>query len=159
MEKISILFVCMGNICRSPTAEGVARLLIERAGFANRVAKLDSAGTHGAHAGEAPDPRATRMAASRGYDLSRLRARQVSPKDFVTFDHVVAMDRVNLRYLQKLCPEDMQFKLGLMMSYAPEVGIDEVPDPYYGGDAGFERVLDLIEAATEGLIANLFRPR
>ena len=98
MEKISILFVCMGNICRSPTAEGVARLLIERAGFANRVAKLDSAGTHGAHAGEAPDPRATRMAASRGYDLSRLRARQVSPKDFVTFNHVVAMDRANLRY-------------------------------------------------------------
>lgn len=157
-EKISILFVCMGNICRSPTAEGVARTLIDREGLSGRVAKLDSAGTHGYHAGEAPDPRAIRIAKSRGYDLSRLRARQVTPDDFVRFDYLIAMDRANLKHLQKLCPSELQFKLELLMDSSSRYSEDEVPDPYYGGDAGFERVLDMVEDATLGLIQRVLLP-
>lgn len=157
-EKISILFVCMGNICRSPTAEGVARKLIERDGLSARVAKLDSAGTHGYHAGEAPDPRAIRIARSRGYDLSRLRARQVTPDDFVRFDYLIAMDRANLKHLQKLCPSELQFKLELLMDSSSQFAEDEVPDPYYGGDAGFERVLEMVEDATQGLLKRVLSP-
>jgi len=147
-----ILFVCMGNICRSPTAEGVVRAQARRAGVAERFV-LDSAGTHGYHVGEGPDRRAVAAAARRGYDISGLRARQVCGDDFVRFDRILAMDRDNLQRLVQACPVACRPKLGLFLEFAPELGCHEVPDPYYGGAQGFERVLDLAEAAAAGLLA------
>lgn len=146
-----ILFVCMGNICRSPTAEGVTRVLAERKGMAD-VFEFDSAGTHGYHIGNAPDKRAREAAAKRGYDLAALKARQVNDYDFVRFDHILAMDRDNLAMLHKACPAEHHGKLRLFLEFATQAGVDEVPDPYYGGPEGFERVLDLIEDAASGLI-------
>ena len=146
-----ILFVCMGNICRSPTAEGVARTLAERRGLVPGF-EFDSAGTHGYHIGKAPDARASAAAAKRGYDLSPLRARQVNEFDFVRFDRILAMDRDNLELLRKACPEESLGKLGLFLEFATHHGGDEVPDPYYGGPEGFEHVLDLIEDAAAGLL-------
>ena len=151
-----ILFVCMGNICRSPTAEAVTRALVERAGMADRV-ELDSAGTHGYHVGEPPDRRATEAGARRGYDLSRLRARQVGLPDYARFDLLLAMDKANLELLQRSCPPDARNKLRLFLAYARQNREEEVPDPYYGGVGGFERVLDLIEDAAHGLIDSLNR--
>jgi len=148
---VSVLFVCMGNICRSPTAEGVLRGQAERAGLGGRF-ELDSAGTHGYHVGEPPDGRAQQAAARRGYDISRLRARRVVAEDFRRFDLVLAMDQSNLTSLERMCPKPYLSKLRLFMEYAPEQNCDEVPDPYYGGPAGFERVLDLCEAAALGII-------
>lgn len=150
-DKVRILFVCMGNICRSPTAEGVARAHFERAGLGKRV-EIDSAGTHAYHCGDPPDPRTQKAAARRGYDLSRLRARRVKEADFLRFDLILAMDRDNLAALRKACPTELHGKLRLLLEYAPEAGGGEVPDPYYGGPDGFERVLDLIEAAAGGLV-------
>ena len=154
--RYRILFVCMGNICRSPMAEAVTRAIAQREGLATTL-ELDSAGTHGHyHAGEVPDARARRIAATRGYDLSRLRARSVVAADFERFDRILAMDEANLSGLQRICPEASRFKLGLFLDYADGAGISEVrevPDPYYGPDAGFERVLDLCEQAAEGLLA------
>jgi protein-tyrosine phosphatase len=149
-----ILFVCLGNICRSPTAEGVLRDVVARAapGFALEV---DSAGTADYHIGRAPDPRSQRAALRRGIDLSGLRARQVSRDDFQRFDYVLAMDQNNLRELQALRPRDARAQLGLFMSFAPEAGRLDVPDPYYGGDADFEAVLDLTTAASRGLLSAL----
>ncbi len=155
-EKTRILFVCMGNICRSPSAEGVARSLFDRAGLAAQV-DLDSAGTHGYHVGEPPDQRARQAAARRGYDLAPLRARQVSDADFSRFDLILAMDRANLSALSRRCPAEERHKLRLFLDYAHNWREDEVPDPYYGGDAGFERVLDMIEDAVHGLIEDLRR--
>jgi protein-tyrosine phosphatase len=149
-----ILFICMGNICRSPTAEAVTRALVERAGLAD-VVELDSAGTHGYHVGEPPDRRATEAGARRGYDLSRLRARQVGSSDYARFDLLLAMDKANLESLQRNCPPDARNKLRLFLAYARRHREEEVPDPYYGGVGGFERVLDLIEDAAEGLIDSL----
>ena len=146
-----ILLVCMGNICRSPIAEGVVRSMAERAGLAARL-EVDSAGTHGYHEGELPDQRARKVAASRGYDLSRLRARRVKDQDFSRFDRILAMDRQNLAILQRSCPAEHLSKLGLFLGYADALTIDEVPDPYYGGTEGFEKVLDLCEAAARGLV-------
>ena len=146
-----ILFVCMGNICRSPTAEGVARALAERSGVAAGF-EFDSAGTHGYHIGKAPDARATKAAASRGYDLSSLKARQVDTADFVRFDRILAMDRDNLELLRQASPPEHHGKLGLFLEFASRRDEDEVPDPYYGGPEGFERVLDLIEDAALGLL-------
>jgi len=150
-----VLFVCMGNICRSPTAEGVSRSLAERLGVAESF-EFDSAGTHGYHVGNPPDERTRKAAQRRGFDLSALRARQVNEFDFVRFDLLLAMDRDNLSLLQKACPLDQQGKLRLFLEFAgvPEA---EVPDPYYGGPAGFERVLDLVEAGAESLIRQLAR--
>ncbi len=142
----------MGNICRSPTAEGVLRTLVERAGLKHAF-EIDSAGTHGYHVGEAPDLRSRKAAQRRGYDLSPLRARQVNELDFMHFDCILAMDRENLSLLQRACPGAQRHKLGLFLDYAVNGGEEEVPDPYYGGDEGFERVLDLIEDAARGLIA------
>ncbi|WP_137936633.1 low molecular weight protein-tyrosine-phosphatase [Chitinivorax sp. B] len=154
MSSVSVLFVCMGNICRSPTAEGVFRYFVETAGLAKRI-NIDSAGTHGYHAGEAPDPRSSMAAARRGYDLSRLRARQVKTADFEMFDLVLAMDEQNLRNLQRLCSPAQQHKLKLFLEYARNFDEREVPDPYYGSGSGFEHVLDLVEDASAGLLTDL----
>lgn len=152
MDRVSILLVCMGNICRSPTAEGVLRALVEREGL-DAWLEIDSAGTHGYHVGEPPDERAHRAAMRRGYDLSQLRARRVSDADFVRFDRILAMDMDNLSLLERACPAEHRHKLGLFLEYAASFDDREVPDPYYGDGDGFERVLDLIEDAARGLIA------
>lgn len=144
----------MGNICRSPTAEGVARTLAERAGLAS-VFEFDSAGTHGFHIGSPPDKRARQAAEGRGYDLSSLKARQVGSCDFSRFDYILAMDRENLDLLRQACPAEHQHKLGLMLEYSTRFDEEEVPDPYYGGPEGFQRVLDLIEDAATGLLEQL----
>lgn len=151
---VRVLFVCMGNICRSPTAEGVFASLVDRNGLASSVS-FDSAGTHAYHIGERPDPRAQEAARRRGIDIGRQAARRVEDKDFERFDYIVAMDRDNLTVLESRCPQSHRHKLALMLQYAPHLEIDEVPDPYYGGPQGFERVLDLIEAAAEGLLQEI----
>lgn len=152
-----VLVVCMGNICRSPMAEAVLRHKLERAGLGDRV-QVDSAGTSSHHSGESPDPRAVKQATARGYRMKGLKARAVSEQDFDQFDLVLAMDQSNLASLQDRCPPELQDKLRLMLSYAPQTGLDEVPDPYYGSVAGFDRVLDLLEAACDGVLAEL-RPQ
>ncbi|HEV7139227.1 MAG TPA: low molecular weight protein-tyrosine-phosphatase [Steroidobacteraceae bacterium] len=149
-----ILFVCLGNICRSPTAEVVFRTLASRES-PDLVLEIDSAGTAGYHVGELPDRRTRQAAARRGYDLSALRARVVEPRDFEYFDLILAMDRENLRALERRAPPQARERLRLFLDFAPEAGIGEVPDPYYGGPNGFEDVLDLIEAAARGLIQHL----
>ena len=151
---IRVLFVCLGNICRSPTAQGVFRARVARAGLAHAIA-TDSAGTHDYHLGDPPDRRARAAAGRRGVDISDLRGRQATREDFTRFDYVLAMDRANLRHLSRLCPEGKESRLRLLLEFAPSAGLDEVPDPYYGGEAGFERVLDLAEAAAEGLLAHI----
>lgn len=155
-DRVGVLFVCMGNICRSPTAEGVFRIVASRAGLLGRL-DIDSAGTHGYHAGEPPDRRATQAAQARGYDIARLRARQVGQADFERFGWIYAMDEANLRVLTGLRPRGYQGNLGLYLDLVPEVGAREMPDPYYGGAEGFERVVDLAEAAAEALVAKLAR--
>jgi len=155
-EKISILFVCLGNICRSPTADGIFRGLVQRAGLHNRI-EVDSAGTGAWHVGNGPDPRAQKAAAERGYDLSMLRARQAIEADFHEFDLILAMDHANYSELMNLQPSDSKASLRLFLSYDPKSGIDEVPDPYYGGEDGFEQVLDLVESAGEKLLADLIK--
>jgi len=152
--RTRVLFVCMGNICRSPTAEAVFRNVIERAGMAGRI-ECDSAGTHSYHAGDLPDGRARGCAASRGYDMSRLRGRQVSEEDFERFDMVLAMDRHNLSALQRMCPPQHAGKVALLMDFAERHAVREVPDPYYGNAKAFEHVLDLIEDAAQGLLRHL----
>ena len=153
-----VLFVCMGNICRSPTAEGVFRHRVQAAGLAEHFL-IDSAGTHGYHVGEAPDARSTEFAARRGYDLSTQRSRKVAARDFEEFDHLLAMDHDNLRLLKASCPPQHQHKLALFMQHARNSDSDVVPDPYYGGPHGFDQVLDYIEDAADGLIAALRPPR
>ncbi len=149
-----ILFVCTGNICRSPTAEGVARHFIQAAGLTDSI-EVDSAGTNGYHAGEAPDPRTRKVAQSRGYDLSGLRARKLEVLDFQRFDLILAMDRGHLEIMQRLCPEVYQPRLRLFMEYARDSEFDEVPDPYYGGPRGFEAVLDMCEDGVQGVLDSL----
>lgn len=151
-----VLFVCMGNICRSPTAEGVFRQLVETVGLGDAIA-IDSAGTHDYHVGEPPDWRAQAAAAKRGYDLRGLRGRQVSAQDFQSFDYVLAMDRANLAALERLCPPPQTHKIGLFMGFGRSSAVAEVPDPYYGGADGFERVLDMIEDAGGGLLQEIVR--
>lgn len=147
-----VLFVCMGNICRSPSAEGVMRHKLAKAGLAGRV-RVDSAGTSGHHAGEPPDVRALRHAAQRGYDLAPLRARQVRAEDFHRFDLILAMDGDNLAWLCDRAPVDGRAELGLLMAHGlVHASKREVPDPYYGSAAGFEHVLDLLEDACDGLL-------
>ncbi|MDQ2068253.1 low molecular weight protein-tyrosine-phosphatase [Natronospira bacteriovora] len=152
-----ILFVCMGNICRSPTAEGVFRYLIEQKS-AGPVVEFDSAGTHGYHIGRPADERAVAAAARRGISLAGIRARQVEIEDFERFDLILAADESNLADLERLRPRASRARLRLLLDYA-EGDIREVPDPYYGGDKGFEQVLDLVEAACEGLIRSLSQSR
>lgn len=149
-----VLFVCTGNICRSPTAEAVFRRFVEQAGLAGRIG-MDSAGTHGYHIGEPPDPRTRAAASARGYDLSRLRARPIAREDFHRFDLVLAMDRDHHTILARFAPPGAGHKLRMLMEFARRSGVDEVPDPYYGGPDGFELVLDLVEDAAEGLLDHL----
>lgn len=147
-----VLFVCTGNICRSPTAEGVARHFIETGALGERIV-VDSAGTHGYHVGEAPDPRTQKVAAQRGYDLSALRARKIELRDFQQFDFLLAMDRGHLESMQRQCPEVYRPKLRLFMEFGTPGSFDlEVPDPYYGGPRGFDLVLDMCEDAVRGLL-------
>lgn len=152
MEKKRILFVCTGNICRSPTAEGIAHHLAKMRGLADRF-EFDSAGTHDYHVGEAPDRRASAAAKRRGYDLSALRARQVSVADFQRFDLILALDRGHLAWLAQRSPANARARLMLFLDLVPGHAGEDVPDPYYGGEAGFEHVLDLCEAAVEAVLA------
>ncbi len=149
-----VLFVCTGNICRSPTAEGVFRRFVEQAGLDDRIG-MDSAGTHGYHVGEPPDPRSQAAASARGYDLSGLRARRIAREDFSHFDLVLAMDRDHHTILARFAPLGARPKLRMLMEFARRSGVDEVPDPYYGGPDGFELVLNLVEDAAEGLLDHL----
>jgi protein-tyrosine phosphatase len=152
-----VLMVCMGNICRSPTAEAVLRHKLRAAGLHRQVA-VDSAGMIDHHRGEPPDPRAITHAARRGYDLSVLRARAVEPVDFERFHWMLAMDDDNLRWLRQNSPPGASPRLALLLDHAPHLDEREVPDPYYGAPAGFERVLDLVEAGCDGFIRSLIGP-
>ena len=158
MTKIKVLFVCMGNICRSPTAEGVFRHVVEQAGLTDAF-HIDSAGTHDYHIGAEPDRRAQQTAANRGYDLSALRGRQVSRQDFEHFDLILAMDRDNLANLHRICGPEQRSKVKLFLEYSRNFDDQEVPDPYYGGAQGFEHVLDLVEDAAKGLLDELTEQR
>ncbi|MEA3276004.1 MAG: low molecular weight protein-tyrosine-phosphatase [Pseudomonadota bacterium] len=155
-SSVKVLFVCMGNICRSPTAQGVFHKLLQREGL-DRIIEIDSAGTHAYHVGEPPDQRSRETAVRRGIDLGNLRARRVESEDFSYYDYVLAMDQDNLANLFVLCPPESEHKLTLFMDFAPHLGIQEVPDPYYGGASGFERVFDMVEAASEGLLDDIRR--
>jgi low molecular weight protein-tyrosine phosphatase len=150
----SVLFVCTGNICRSPTAEGVFRKLVSDAGLAHAI-HTDSAGTHAYHVGEPPDTRAQAAARARGYDLSGMKARRIGRDDFAAFDLILAMDRDHHEILARLAPPAARHKVGMMLAYARRTQTLDVPDPYYGGPEGFALVLDLIEDAAEGLLASL----
>jgi protein-tyrosine phosphatase len=149
-----VLFVCMGNICRSPTVEGVFRSVAARE-LPERVIEIESAGTHAYHVGEPPDPRAQRAAERRGIDLSRQRARRIRAEDFSRFDLVLAMDPLNVAVMEDICPPEYRSRIRLLLEFAPARGRDDVPDPYYGGSNGFEYVLDLAEEASAGLIAHI----
>ena len=153
-DVVKVLFVCMGNICRSPTAHGVFLDLVKKEGLDDRI-HVDSAGTHAYHVNEPPDPRAREAALKRGVDLQELRARKAIEQDFYEYDHILVMDESNYSHLESIAPEGHKHKLTLFLDYAPHLGVKEVPDPYYGGRNGFERVLDLIEAASEGLLKDL----
>jgi protein-tyrosine phosphatase len=150
----SVLFVCMGNICRSPTAHGVMRQLLQEQGTDISV-QLDSAGTHAWHVNEPLDPRSMEAALSRGVDISDLRARAVELSDFKKFDLILAMDQDNLEMLKRIQPKGSKAQLELMLRFASYADTEEVPDPYHGGSDGFERVLDLLEDASRGLLADL----
>lgn len=151
MKQYAVLFCCTGNICRSPTAEGVFLQKVADAKLTGRI-RVDSAGTHGYHVGEAPDPRAQAAARARGYDLSGLRARRVEREDFKRFDLVLAMDHYNRTFLAQLSPPAESHKLRLIMEYARRHAVSEVPDPYDGGSGDFAQVLEMLEDATEGLL-------
>ena len=148
-----VLFVCLGNICRSPTAHGVFESLVKGKGLDDRI-QIDSCGTGGWHIGESPDKRASAHARKRGYDLSHLRARQVEEHDFDAFDYVLAMDNANLGDLKAIKPSSARTSPKLFLSYG-RFDETEVPDPYYGGDQGFEHVLDLVESACDGLLDDI----
>lgn len=149
-----VLLVCMGNICRSPTAEVVLRVFIKNNNLGG-IVEVDSAGTHGYHVGEAPDVRTQRAAAVRGYNLSQVRARKVARQDLDYFDLILAMDKSNLDNLQRMASPEQREKLKLFMEYAKNYDDDEVPDPYYGLGHGFDLVLDMVEDASKGLVEEL----
>ncbi|WP_284381358.1 low molecular weight protein-tyrosine-phosphatase [Litoribrevibacter albus] len=150
-EKLSVLFICLGNICRSPTADGVFRKLVADARIDHKVV-VDSAGTAAWHIGKSPDSRSQSFALRRGYDLSGLRARQVNEVDFDTFDLLLAMDSENYSNLMQLCPKGSEHKVKKLLSFSSIAPDEDVPDPYYGGDKGFEQVLDLVEDACDQLL-------
>lgn len=152
--KTKVLFVCLGNICRSPTAEAVMRAKLQERRLDNWF-EVASAGTGNWHAGESPDARAVLAAKSRGYVMGEIRARQIEEADFKHYDLILAMDRSNIASMRRICPSGCLSKIGLLLDYAQETQIDEVPDPYYGGDEGFDLVLDLLEEACKNLIGTL----
>lgn len=154
MKPVKVLFVCMGNICRSPTAHGVFRDLVEQAGLAEQIL-VESAGTIGYHAGENPDPRATAMSRNMGVDITDLVARQVVQTDYTNQSYILAMDYSNLQNLAADCPDLHQNKISLLLQYHPEDSLKEVPDPYYGGDKGFENVYLMIEEACKNLLQDI----
>ncbi|MGE0734364.1 MAG: low molecular weight protein-tyrosine-phosphatase [Alphaproteobacteria bacterium] len=155
---VKVVFVCTGNICRSPTAEAVFRHMVREAGLAKRIG-VDSAGTHDFHIGEPPDPRSQQHAARRGYDLSDQRARQIAAADFAEFDLLLAMDRGHLRLLQRAAPAHSRERIRLFMEFAPSFKLADVPDPYYGAAGGFEAVLDMIEEGSRNLLETIVRER
>lgn len=157
MKKVSVLFVCMGNICRSPTAQGVFEQLVNQRGWLQQI-EIDSAGTHAYHIGSSPDERSQAAALERGIDLSQQRARQVRSADFEQFHYILAMDKQNFQALQALAANSEQRqRVYLMMDFAQRWQEREVPDPYYGGAQGFQRVLDMVEDASEGLLAHIIK--
>jgi len=153
--QVRVLFVCMGNICRSPVAEGVFRHMLEGVGLSEKI-HVDSAGTHSYHIGAPPDTRSQATALHRGVDLRQLRARRVTEADFANFDYLLAMDRDNFEHLLELCQDSaLRNRVRLFMDFAPHLPEREVPDPYYGGPSGFDRVMDLIEEAAQGLLLHI----
>lgn len=155
---VKVLFVCLGNICRSPTAQGVFEKRVQEAGLAGRIL-VDSAATGAFHVGSSPDPRTIAAAATRGYDLTVQRARQIRPEDFHAFDFILPMDRMNLGNLRAMQPKDFRGHLGLFMDFSKQKQYGQVPDPYSGGHDGFELVLDLVEDAARGLLEHIRRER
>jgi protein-tyrosine phosphatase len=155
---VRVLFVCLGNICRSPTAEGVFRKLVCERKLEHQF-EIESAGTHAYHIGEPPDERAQAACARRGIDISRLRGRQAVAGDIESFDYVLAMDRENYENLLEVCPSGLESRIRLFMEFAPSRPEQEVPDPYFGGVGGFDRVLDMIEDAAQGLLEEIRRAR
>lgn len=153
-RRIKVLFVCLGNICRSPMAEGAFRHAVRAAGLEHRI-EIDSAGTHAYHVGEPPDSRAQATAFAAGIDISGLRGRQATVADLRGFDYILAMDAENLANLRRICPEDATHKVRLFMEFAPHHPDREVPDPYFGGASGFNRVLDMVTEAANGLLADI----
>lgn len=151
---VRVLFVCLGNICRSPTAEGVFRHVVEDAGLMDHI-EIDSAGTHAYHIGDPPDIRSQEAARRRGIELSGLRGRKATPEDIEQFDYILVMDEENLSNLLAICPTGLDEKIRLFLEFAPNRPEREVPDPYFGGESGFERVLDMIDEASHGLLAHL----
>ena len=154
LNKVRVLFVCMGNICRSPLAHGFFEQWVEQAGLGARI-EVDSAGTHSYHVGEPPDERARQSALRRGFDIGQQRARRAQASDFEHFDYVLAMDDENYHSLERLSSVTHKHKLKLFLEFAPHLNEREVPDPYYGGASGFERVIDLVEEAARGLLADI----
>lgn len=155
-KTISVMFVCMGNICRSPTAHGVFRELVQRAGLQGQI-DIASSGTHDYHVGHPPDHRSQQAAQRRGIDISDLRAQQITAEDLERFDYVLVMDQANYRLVMQVCPEALRYKVRLFLEFAPQYKLRDVPDPYYGAGNGFERVLDLVEDASMGLLKALKR--
>lgn len=159
IQATSVLFVCMGNICRSPTAEGVFRHVVKKANMEDQIT-IDSAGTHAYHIGESPDKRSQATAREHGINLSSQRAREAVSVDFERFDYIVAMDKSNYENLKRLTDsEEQQQKLSLFMQFSSEWDNDEVPDPYYGGDNGFDQVFDMVLSASNGLLENILESR
>ena len=153
-NRVKVLLICMGNICRSPTAHAVFRHLVNEHGL-SEVIEIDSAGTHAYHIGNPPDSRSMQTARKRGIEMSDLRARQVDLGDFYHYDYLIAMDDYNMSLLKEQAPADTKHKLSMFLSFAPHLNEREVPDPYYGGADGFELVFDMVQAASEGLLAHI----
>ena len=154
MKKVSVLFVCMGNICRSPSAQGVFEKNVDDNGLKNQF-NIDSAGTHSYHVGGKPDSRSVQAAMARNIDITQQRARKISQSDFEAFDYIVVMDNNNHMNVRMICPKNHQHKIYKMLEFVPSSKYTEVPDPYYGGDNGFELVLDLLEIASIGLLEHI----
>jgi len=152
--NIKVIFICMGNICRSPTAHGVFEQLVESKGLSDKIF-TDSAGTHAYHIGESPDPRSQATAMSYGVDISHQRAQKVTVDDFEYYDYIIAMDSSNYYDLKQLAPTGLEHKIYRFMEFAPDWDNKDVPDPYYGGGNGFENVFKMVEAASEGLLKHI----